>query len=137
MANKKILSIAFAVLAVVAIVFAVMCFNTSTYMNSGDYELHQAYGGDAYTGIQNAAAQTSKNTYYLNLNISKLANIITTISGYFFILVGLTFAALAVTGFIPEKKAPVKEAVTVTNEETVSYPEETESYPVIETKNII
>lgn len=31
----------------------------------GDEELNKSYGGDAYTGIQNAAAQTSRNVYEL------------------------------------------------------------------------
>lgn len=34
-------------------------------MPIGLYELSETYGGDAYTGIQNAAAQTAVNVYYL------------------------------------------------------------------------
>ncbi len=34
-------------------------------MPIGLYELSKTYGGDAYTGIQNAAAQTAVNVYYL------------------------------------------------------------------------
>ncbi len=138
MTNRKILSIAFVVLAVVALVFAYMCFTTNTYMPSGDYESPKTYGGDAYTGIQQAAAQTSKNTYYLNQNISDLADIIVSISGYFFVLAGLTFAALAIAGFIPEKKARVKVAAPVTAAPvTAVTDEDNASKTVVETKNII
>lgn len=31
----------------------------------GDWVSHSYYGGDAYTGIQNAAADTGKNVHYL------------------------------------------------------------------------
>ena len=41
----------------VSIGCAVMCFSFDTL----DYERRAVYGGDAYTGIQNAAAMTSKN----------------------------------------------------------------------------
>ena len=34
-------------------------------MPIGLYEFSETYGGDAYTGIQNAAAQTAVNVYYL------------------------------------------------------------------------
>ena len=34
-------------------------------MDEGYYESSYTYGGDAYTGIQNAAAQTANNTRYL------------------------------------------------------------------------
>lgn len=35
-------------------------------MNTGVYELAAKYGGDAYTGIQNASAQTANNIIYLS-----------------------------------------------------------------------
>lgn len=44
-------------IGVLSIILAVNCFNRST----GLYESNKIYGGDAYTGIQNASAQTSNN----------------------------------------------------------------------------
>lgn len=35
-------------------------------MDKGNLESFSTYGGDAYTGIQNAAAQTANNVYYGN-----------------------------------------------------------------------
>lgn len=38
----------------------------------GEYELSQTYGGDAYTGIQNAAAATANNVYHLGDTITEI-----------------------------------------------------------------
>lgn len=47
----------FAVIGIVAIVLAVVCL----LMSSGSHESYKTYGGDAYTGMQQAAAQTANN----------------------------------------------------------------------------
>lgn len=44
-------------IGIAAIVLAIVCFS----MDIGDRESYITYGGDAYTGIQNAAAQTANN----------------------------------------------------------------------------
>lgn len=51
-------------------------------MSVGSYESSLSYGGDAYTGIQNAAAQTAN-------NVRALANLVRAGSSAFFILLGL------------------------------------------------
>lgn len=56
-------------------------------MDNGDHEDNEYYGGDAYTGIQQAAAQTANNIQTLTENI-------TTIGGYILLLTGMTFAAI-------------------------------------------
>ena len=53
---------------VLAVILAIMCFGKST----GYYEISQSYGGDAYTGIQNASAQAANNTQDL-AEIAKFA----------------------------------------------------------------
>ena len=68
MSSKKILANSFLFIAILALIFAIICFNA----DCGDLESNKAYGGDAYTGIQNSSAQTANNIYYLNKNISKL-----------------------------------------------------------------
>ena len=55
--NKKNKSVARMAVGVLAIVLAIICFT----LNTGGTERDQAYGGDAYTGIQNASAQTARN----------------------------------------------------------------------------
>ena len=46
---------------IASVVLSIVCFCFST----GGYESSYTYGGDAYTGIQNAAAQTANNVSYL------------------------------------------------------------------------
>ena len=59
--------------------FSVMSFN------DGYYESTQSYGGDAYTGIQNAAAQTAN-------NVEDLAFIAKTGIGFLLIILGIAIA---------------------------------------------
>ena len=49
------------VLALASFLAAILIFG----MNTGYYESNISYGGDAYTGIQNAAAQTANNITYM------------------------------------------------------------------------
>lgn len=49
------------VVGILAIILAVVCFS----MDVGNTSLGYSYGGDAYTGIQNATAQTANNILYL------------------------------------------------------------------------
>lgn len=47
---------------IAAIVFGIMCFNKPVGVSVSD----QAYGGDAYTGIQRAGAATANNVKKMN-----------------------------------------------------------------------
>ena len=87
--SKKILSIMLFALAALSLIFAIVCFGSDT----GYWVSSKSYGGDAYTGIQNAAAQTANNINYLRENIN-------TFAGLFFVIVALTFAAFGVYNFI-------------------------------------
>ena len=59
--HKKLLKIFGIILGVLTIVLAIVVFTKSV----GYYEKNVSYGGDAYTGIQNAAAQTANNVQYV------------------------------------------------------------------------
>ena len=59
--NKKLLKIFGIILGVATIVLAIIVFSKSV----GYSESNQSYGGDAYTGIQNAAAQAANNVKYV------------------------------------------------------------------------
>ncbi len=50
------------VFGVISLILAIVCFTRET----GSYEYNEIYGGDAYTGIQNAAAQSANNVLCLN-----------------------------------------------------------------------
>ena len=59
--NKKLLKIFGIILGVLAIVLAIVIFTQDV----GYYESNHSYGGDAYTGIQNASAQAANNIMYV------------------------------------------------------------------------
>lgn len=59
--NKKMLKVFGVILGVLAIVLAIVVYN----LDVGYYENYETYGGDAYTGIQQAAAQTANNVVYV------------------------------------------------------------------------
>lgn len=59
--NKKLLKIFGIALGALTIILAIVIFT----QNVGYYESSYSYGGDAYTGIQNAAAQTANNVKYV------------------------------------------------------------------------
>lgn len=58
--------LSFIVIGIVAIVCAIICISSDT----GSYEAAEFYGGDAYTGIQQAAAQTANNVRTLTELVS-------------------------------------------------------------------
>ena len=56
-------------IGIFAFVFAVVLFILSVVMfmnDAGSSPVNETYGGDAYTGIQNAAAATARNVRWLN-----------------------------------------------------------------------
>ena len=59
--NWKLLKVFGIILGILSIVISLAVFSGSV----GYYESALKYGGDAYTGIQNAAAQTANNIKYL------------------------------------------------------------------------
>lgn len=54
---KKKIGVFFIVVGILSAILGLSAFG----MDTGNYAGNQAYGGDAYTGIQNAAAQTARN----------------------------------------------------------------------------
>ena len=65
MVRWKLLKVFGILLGIGAIALAVLVFTGSV----GYYESFMQYGGDAYTGIQNAAAQTANNIMFLGETI--------------------------------------------------------------------
>lgn len=89
--------IVFSIIALVAMIFAIICFVSSIDSYREHVEL-LSYGGDAYTGIQNAAADTANNVYLLNNSLYFLF-------GCSFSIVSLVFLALTLSK-IPDLTAP-------------------------------
>ena len=93
MKNQKLLKLAstlFIVAGLIAIAFAIVTICQDVNYVVGSYTWYETYGGDAYTGIQNAAADTATNVYYLNHNLEDFA-VMFKLS---------TFATLLVAGFV-------------------------------------
>lgn len=60
--TKKVRSFFLIPIGVLSIILAIVCFS----MDRGSYTSREYYGGDAYTGMQQAAAQTANNVLYLS-----------------------------------------------------------------------
>lgn len=89
------------IIGIISIIESVAIFG----MQTGGYETSKSYGGDAYTGIQNASAQTAN-------NISYLADIVQKGFAAILFVFGLTMIFLFATKVLEHKK----------NDEKSSYP---------------
>lgn len=96
MNNKKIKSVVFVIIGVVSLILSFACF--------GKYEGYitkdQAYGGDAYTGIQNALADVSSDIVMLN-RVVKFG------VGSLLLVSGLLIGSVGIFGVIETNPAPV------------------------------
>lgn len=87
--EKKILSVGLIAIGIAAIVFAVICLSAEPCIFDSVYVADKTYGGDAYTGMQNAAAATANNIKYLNLNLRRATEFLGECMGYLLLIVGL------------------------------------------------
>ncbi len=94
--EKKLFSIVLMVLGITCIVFAILYYVMPPLLYAGDIEYNLQYGGDAYTGIQNAAAQTACNIYYLNQNLEDVARIFTLFAAAIFLILGILFLSFGI-----------------------------------------
>ena len=85
MSLKKIAAILFVVIGIVSIIMSFEAYDLPT----GGYESSSAYGGDAYTGIQNAAAQTANNVRYVTEAVGYVGGSLLMVTGLILIAVGV------------------------------------------------
>lgn len=78
-------NILFILVGIVSIGLSISCFNADT----GQYVSENYYGGDAYTGIQHAAAETGQNVRDLTKLTAKGFGSILLVSGLALIVVGI------------------------------------------------
>jgi len=78
-------SILFILVGIVSIGLSVSCFNA----DDGEYVAENYYGGDAYTGIQHAAAETGQNVRTLTKLATKGFGSILLVGGLALIVVGI------------------------------------------------
>lgn len=73
--------------AVIMFIFAFVLFDSSI----GETPINREYGGDAYTGIQNATAATARNVVYTNKLMRRGFGAISLIAGFAFLIVSICF----------------------------------------------
>lgn len=84
--NKTIKKIGFAVSGLASLILGIVCY----CLDAGSYVFNVQYGGDAYTGIQNAAARTA-------CNVTNLAKICKFGFGSVLLIAGVVLIICAVT----------------------------------------
>ncbi len=85
--NKTICYIGIAI-GIICIIFSFAAFSGDAAISSGTYTNHSVYGGDAYTGIQNAAADTANNVVKLGSGIEALYDKISQVGGFILLIAG-------------------------------------------------
>ena len=97
---KKGSSVLLLIIAIVSVVLAIVCYS----MDDGATEYNSYYGGDAYTGIQQAAAQGARNGWYGN-------KILCFGFGSVLLIAGLITAAVAVNGLTASGSDKLENAI--------------------------
>lgn len=104
---KNIIPIMWITVGVLSIVFAFICLgyyygyaNIYISSNSVGYVYHEKYGGDAYTGIQNAAADTANNISYLGRTLEGFEGLNGMFDCGMEFFTNATFFILLITGLI-------------------------------------
>ncbi|MBQ7831284.1 MAG: hypothetical protein IJ393_04335 [Clostridia bacterium] len=105
---KKIFNYTLIGIGVLSIIFAILCFVLNGEFGSTYSVGRQRYGGDAYTGIQNAAAATASNIDALNESVETLANCIKIGFGFVLLIGGLLIILLGTKELMQEKKNEVQ-----------------------------
>ena len=82
--SKTIISALIIVLGIVVLIMGI----SGKYNYYGNYTYNESYGGDAYTGIQNAAADTSNNVKNIGYMLEEFFNLLFIFSGALIILLG-------------------------------------------------
>ena len=93
--GKKIGAIGIVLTGIMAIVFGIICWcYWDSYSYYGDYVSYETYGGDAYTGIQNAAADTANNINDLISVIGYATSTLINYMGYLIFTIGVCYLSL-------------------------------------------
>lgn len=82
---KKWFAMIFLLIGILSVILSISAYG----LNYGSYENNKSYGGDAYTGIQNAAAQSANNVIYTTKALAFG-------TGSILLIVGLSLIALSI-----------------------------------------
>lgn len=120
---KKGIAVLFILVGLLAVILGFCAFGKDT----GYYENNNKYGGDAYTGIQNAAAQTANNVQDLSEATTFGFGSILLVGGIVLMLVGINNISLS---DVNKAKNAIDSFKTISSNETAS--DETETEQTIE-----
>ena len=101
-------------IGILCIIFAIICYSYDDYSDFREYNYvsYLTYGGDAYTGMQNAAAATANNVQSLQNTICCLFYSLFDFGGYMFLIVGLLLIVTGINGLIFERRKTCKSSNT-------------------------
>ena len=104
--NKKVLAIILIIAAIASIILGIMTMTKAEDLYTGRWTSHATYGGDAYTGIQNAAADTAGNVQSGNSILNSINENLCFGLGAILIVIGLTLAAVAIACLAGKQDEP-------------------------------
>ena len=108
---KKIFAIVFIVIAVLSVVFGVVAMTKTQKSYSTLWVYKETYGGDAYTGIQNAAASTANAVVGVQHSVHDMQNAMSFGFGAILIIAGLVIGTIGVSKLVKkEEGSDVKKA---------------------------
>ena len=101
--KELIMPIGIILAGITSIVFAILCFTYHSGVYGTTFTKYAYYGGDAYTGIQQAAADTARNIHTLNYNMNNFLEQICKCFGFLLLVIGILVILYGI-GKIFEKK---------------------------------
>ena len=90
-------------IGVLCIIFSILCFVLNLETFTGVTISAEKYGGDAYTGIQNAGAATANNVYWLTDCVVLLSKTVRMGFGFTLLVTGLLVILFGVKKVCAEK----------------------------------
>lgn len=113
--KKNVVKIVFSTLVVVMGVFSIIFASVMFKSYSYSYVWHKSYGGDAYTGIQNAAADAANNVVYLGKLCQRGFGYLFIITGVLLIIAGLSCVTNSIINIAEKKKENGSAAIVQNN----------------------
>ena len=109
--NKKVLAIILIIAAIASIILGIMTMTKAEDLYTGRWTSHETYGGDAYTGIQNAAASTANAVVGVQHSVHDMQNAMSFGFGAILIIAGLVIGTIGVSKLVKkEEGSDVKKA---------------------------
>ena len=115
---KKSFATLFLLIGILSVILSFVAFGSDV----GYFEYNETYGGDAYTGIQNAAAQTARNVKFL-------AEAVTFSSGSILLVIGLTLIVYGLKKLLSAEDTNINFPSLYETTQTIEQPAESIARP--------